>query len=480
MTNRFFLICFVFFISVTLSAQKILVPQKGLKKITSEELYRTLSVLASDSLEGRAPGTPGDVKAADFIEQEFKKNGLKPYFGNSYRQEIKLYGKKWEDPVLLVNDVQISGSEAIFYLGNRSVDEFEHKELVYIANATDSIINALDLTDKLVLVDLNPLTRSYTIMNKLEAKGVWGVMGFCSLDLSQFHNAVSFNNRMRNLVGLSPRMPVPSERGVRLFVLNNNQLPAIIGFSDTELRDMRFDSSNLLTKKVSIKSPVLIDEVITWNIAGVLKGTNPNLKPMAVTAHYDHVGRQSDGICLGADDNASGVSAIIQVAAAYNAVKKKPVRDVLFVAFGAEELGIIGSEQFMKDYERTDFHANINIDMIGRRDTATKENYVYVMGTAKNPITHQIHQNANIQTVNLKLDYAHGRESSSSGMMSRSDHYHFYRKGIPVVSFFSGLHGDYHTPRDTVDKIDFPLMTRRVQLVFATLYMLVNTEYLGD
>lgn len=480
MRNSFFLVFAGLALTVSLSAQKVVVPKQGLKKITEAELYKTMSVLASDSLEGRAPGEPGDEKAAAYIEQQYQHAGLKPFYGNSFRQEFLLYGKEWKDVVLKVNGETITGSDAIFYLGNRPVDEPEHKEMVFIGTVNDSVLATLDLTDKLVLVNLNPLTRSYAAVNKLEAKGVWGVVAFSEGDTMQFKNAVGFNSRMRKLIGLNQKKPVAPEKGLRFYIINNNQLPALTGFTASELAQKEICSGNLIEIPVTMHSPIDVNEVTTWNIAGVLKGIDAKAKPVIVTAHYDHVGKQPNGVCLGADDNASGVSTIIQVAAAYSGLKKKPLRDIVFVAFGAEELGLIGSEYFTKDYNKEDVFANINVDMIGRRDTVTKDNYIYILGTDKNPITHNLHQEANRQTVNLKLDYAYGQDSGSSSMMNRSDHYHFYKKGIPVISFFSGLHADYHTPRDTIEKIDFPLMTKRVQLVFATLYLLVNTNSLEN
>jgi Zn-dependent M28 family amino/carboxypeptidase len=285
---------------------------------------------------------------------------------------------------------------------------------------------------------------------------------------------------MRSLIGLSKKNTGKVVKGLRSYIINNNQLPALIGFSAAELAQNQWNVDGLIVKNVTMHSPITFSEVPTWNIVGVLKGTDSNAKPVVVTAHYDHVGRQPGGVCLGADDNASGVSAIIQVAAAYAALKKKPVRDIIFVAFGAEELGLIGSEYFMSNFNKEDIFANINVDMIGRRDTISKDNYVYILGTRDKPIIHNLHREANLQTVNLQLDYAYGNEVGSSSMMNRSDHYHFYKKEIPVIAFFSGLHGDYHTPRDTIEKIDFPLMTKRVQLIFATLYLLVNADSLDN
>lgn len=461
-----------------LAAQNPVVPQKGVKRITQTGLYQTMSDLTASDMAGRAPGTPGGDLAAHYIEKRFKAMGLAPFFDGSYRQPFKLFGREMGTVSLTVNNQQITGDKSIYYMGHYAVNEPVNRELVYIGDGNDSLLSRIDLTDKLVLVNLNPLTRSYTLINKLQKKQVWGVVGFAAADSSQFDKAVSFNTRIRSLIGLAPIKPAEPSAGVRLYILNNNQLPLITGLSAYELAQTNVDADRLLTFRASIQSPIYIREVTTWNIAAVLKSDNSQEPPLVVTAHYDHIGQQPSGICWGADDNASGVASIIEVAKAYSRIKSKPQRDIVFVAFGAEEVGLVGSEVFMDSFEREDVYANINIDMIGRRDTLTKENYIYIMGTHKNPELHRLHQDANIQTVNLNLDYAYERQTGFGSMMNRSDHYHFYKKDIPVIAFFSGLHGDYHTPLDTLDKIDFPLMTRRVRLVFATLYLLANSDEL--
>lgn len=478
-TQRWWVFMGALLVFGVLTAQNPIIPKKGLKRITQAGLYQTMSDLTSQEMAGRAPGTPGGDLAADYIEKRFKDMGLAPFFNGSYRQPFMLYGRDMGPVSLSVNNRQVTGEESIYYLGHYAVNEPVNKEVVYIGDGNDSVLSRLDLTDKLVLVNLNPLTRSYTLINKLQKKQVWGVLGFSAADSSQFDKAVSFNTRIRRMIGLSPKEPAEPSAGVRMFILNNDQLPVITGFSAADLAQTAVDVDRLLTFSATIQSPIHVKEVTTWNIAGVLKGENSKEPPVVVTAHYDHIGQQPSGICWGADDNASGVATIIEVAKAYRRTKSQPQRDIVFVAFGAEEVGLVGSEVFMDSFVRKDVYANINIDMIGRRDTLTKENYIYIMGTHKSPELHRLHQDANIQTVNLNLDYAYERQSGYGSMMNRSDHYHFYKKDIPVIAFFSGLHDDYHTPLDTLDKIDFPLMTRRVQLVFGTLFLLANSYDVG-
>jgi Zn-dependent M28 family amino/carboxypeptidase len=160
---------------------------------------------------------------------------------------------------------------------------------------------------------------------------------------------------------------------------------------------------------------------------------------------------------------------LFEVAEALKYKKSKPLRDVLFIACAAEEKGLIGSAHFTSDPEvRSKIAANLNVDMIGRVDTVGKSNYIYIVGSEKSPWLHDLHQRANRQTVNLALDY------SQSKYLAYSDHYNFHRYGIPIIGFFSGLHDDYHTIRDTADKLDYQLLQKRIQLVYATAFLIAN------
>jgi hypothetical protein len=462
-------------------AQQINIPEYAIRQIKEKDLAKTMQVLVSDSLEGRATGKPGGEKAARYIASLYQKMGLQPYNGDSYLQPFNLWEKKRLSFTVQVGDSSLKSDTDIFYIGNIPQNETITREVVYIGDANDTIIAKLDLKDKIALVNFADLSRSYAVTSACEQKGAWAIWGFNAKDNDQFKRiSTSYIDFFGNMP-LSSSKPRQTEKGSRFFILSNNRIKALTGFTASQLATMDNTTclSNPIVQTVTFSFPIQIVPVQTWNVIGVLKGTLESSKNIAITAHYDHMGRQAnDSIIYGADDNASGVSTLLELAQTYTSMKEKPRHNLMFIAFGAEELGLLGSSYFMDNENKQNFFANINIDMIARHDTATKDNYVYILGTDKSPKLQDICRQANDQTVHLKLDDAYNHSSGFGSFMNRSDHYHFYRNEIPVVSFFSGLHNDYHTTRDTMDKLDFDLWNRRVKLIFSTLYMIDQQDTL--
>ncbi|MFN5628788.1 MAG: M20/M25/M40 family metallo-hydrolase [Bacteroidota bacterium] len=187
------------------------------------------------------------------------------------------------------------------------------------------------------------------------------------------------------------------------------------------------------------------------NIIGFLDNNSPNT--LIIGAHYDHLGFGDDQNSLeanpkgkihnGADDNASGVAGVIELARYFSNSKSKS--NYLFLCFSGEELGLIGSKKFVdnSDFEPAKINAMINMDMIGRLNDSTKKLMVYGVGTSPSFVNNV--ENANTY-FKLVLD--------SSGV-GPSDHTSFYLKNIPVLHFFTGQHPDYHKPSDDLEKINF-------------------------
>lgn len=185
---------------------------------------------------------------------------------------------------------------------------------------------------------------------------------------------------------------------------------------------------------------------------------NKAAKTVLIGAHYDHLGNEDgrgssldtapDGkIHNGADDNASGVAGLLELARIYATNEKKEPVNFLFIAFSAEEAGLIGSKHFTKEptLPLDKILTMINMDMIGRLKDSTKS--LVLGGAATSPIWMPMAKALNKNRFRLKFD---------SAGMGPSDHASFYLKDLPVLHFFSGTHGDYHKPTDDVDKINFP------------------------
>ncbi|MBN8701474.1 MAG: M28 family peptidase [Bacteroidetes bacterium] len=221
------------------------------------------------------------------------------------------------------------------------------------------------------------------------------------------------------------------------------------------------------------------------NVIGFIRGNLPNAKTLIISAHYDHLGIKDSLVYNGADDNASGVAAIIEIARIFSDEAKlgnKPDNTILFIAFSGEEKGLLGSNYYVKNtvIPLNKCIANINIDMIGRIDAkhATDSNYVYVIGSEKIKKSLKrliIKQNSLYN--NLSLDFSFDRNDVNR-YYYRSDHYNFAKNKIPIAFYFNGTHEDYHKPSDDVSKIKFELLTNRVKHIYGVVFKIAQLKKL--
>ncbi|MBK9175343.1 MAG: M28 family peptidase [Flavobacteriales bacterium] len=221
--------------------------------------------------------------------------------------------------------------------------------------------------------------------------------------------------------------------------------------------------------------------VFSDNVLGYIEGTELKDEVVVLTAHYDHIGVEDGVVYNGADDDGSGTVALLEIAQAFLAAKAAghgPRRSILIMPVSGEEKGLLGSRYYSDHpvFPLEQTVANLNIDMIGRVDSAHAEAppYVYIIGSDRlSTELHQVNEGAN-ELVGLKLDYVFNAEDDPNRFYYRSDHYNFARKGIPCIFYFSGVHEDYHQPGDDVEKIRFDLLRQRTALVFQTAWELAN------
>lgn len=219
------------------------------------------------------------------------------------------------------------------------------------------------------------------------------------------------------------------------------------------------------------------------NILAFIEGTEKPEEIIVISAHYDHVGNNNGVIYNGADDDGSGTVAVMEIAEAFQQAKKAgkgPKRSILFLHVTGEEHGLLGSKYYSENpvFDLKNTVANLNIDMIGRSDKENEgKNYVYVIGSDMlSTELKKINVAANKATQNLELNYKYDDPNDPMRLYYRSDHYNFAKHGIPVAFFFDGIHEDYHQPTDDPEKIDYPLLQKRAQLVFATAWELANRK----
>ncbi len=234
------------------------------------------------------------------------------------------------------------------------------------------------------------------------------------------------------------------------------------------------------------KSYFTKDSPASQNVVAFIEGSEHPEEIIIVSGHLDHLGTTDEATYYGADDNASGTAALMEMAQAFAIAKKEghgPKRSILFLHLTAEESGLLGSNYYVKNpiYALENTVVNLNIDMIGRVDTIHKEkqdeNYIYIIGADRlSTELHYISEITNNLFTNLNLDYRYNAEDDANRYYYRSDHYNFAYQGIPVIFYFNGEHEDYHKPTDTPDKINYGLLQKRAQLIFATTWYLANSK----
>jgi hypothetical protein len=246
----------------------------------------------------------------------------------------------------------------------------------------------------------------------------------------------------------------------------------------------------------------------TRNVVGVIEGSDPQLKDtyVAFGAHYDHIGyedspsprsktdnpggcagqsarepRPGDIIYNGADDDGSGTVALMAIARAF-ARGPRPKRSLVFVWHSGEESGLHGS-RYNADHPvvpNDRIVAQLNVDMVGRNrcDDPAEANTVYLIGSDRiSTELHNISEDANASLPRrLALDYELNDPADPQALYTRSDHYSYAAKGIPVIFYTTGLHRDYHWLTDEVERIEFEKLARVTQLIYATGARLANME----
>ncbi len=212
----------------------------------------------------------------------------------------------------------------------------------------------------------------------------------------------------------------------------------------------------------------------TWNVVGILPGTDAGKEAILLTAHLDHLGigpaKNGDRIYNGADDDASGTTAVIELARAF-AGAPRPARTLIFALFGSEELGGYGNRYFLEHPPVPLDHiiANLEFEMIGRRDPALSRDGLWLTGYERSDLGPELARHG----ASLVAD-PHPEQK----FFTRSDNYSLAKRGIvaQTVSSF-GLHADYHQPGDELSRIDFPHMTRAIQSMVGPIEWLAQTSW---
>lgn len=481
--------------------------------ITVQNLQLYLSVLASEALEGRETGTPGNDEAARFIAGQLHAFGIRPHREDgSYFQEVTFTRTDWGEVSLQVDTQQFRHMwDFICLKGLRArTDRTVGQELVFLGYGIDDPRYSdytVDVSGKAILIyDGEPKDKKgrYRLTGTTEP-GEWSRdwqrkvkaardRGASAVFLisSDFQRMASQVRRFS--VGPSISLGEPEAgQWPALAVVSAPVAKALMGAAyDAIIKTRDRVNKGKRPEAVRIQVPWTLiaerkDQITKgYNVLGYIEGSDPVKKEelVVLTAHFDHLGRRGDDIFYGADDNGSGTATLLDVARSFALARQKgmgPARSLLFLWVTGEEKGLLGSKYYVENpvFPLEQSTVNINVDMVGRVDKKYKDNphYIYVIGSDKlSTDLHAINEEVNSRYVNLALDYTYNDEKDPNRYYYRSDHYNFAERGIPAIFFFSGTHEDYHRPSDTVDKINFERMAGVARHVFHLTWELANRK----
>ena len=497
---------------VTFAQQDVSSKYAGL--ITPAGLKKQLTVIASEAFEGRETGTEGQRKAAAYIEGQFSALNLKkPDALKSYQQLYPLYQDSLQEASLAVNGQPAQyGKDFLVPLATNDNIRFASSNLVFagygIDDAAYNDYAAINVRGKVVVIFLgepkkdgkyfiDPAGKSSQwtfpgISKKLATAAEKGAVGVLVVNpsMENFNQRMIDNNSKSNVY--YPREDA-SVKKLNYALLTH-------GYAKT-IFPVNFDDAVTTAKANGSFTPQPVDgktkvdytfkkyrtTINASNVIGVLEGTDKKDEFVFLTGHYDHLGKHNGKIWYGADDDGSGTCGVIEMANAFVQAAKeghRPRRTIVFMTVSGEEKGLWGSEYYTDHplFPLDKTSVDLNTDMVGRIDTERKSadtnNYVYVIGHDKlSSDLPVINEGENNKHTNLVLDYKFDDPADPNRIYFRSDHYNFARKGVPILFFYDGmLKADYHQPTDTVDKIDFDLYAKRVQMIFYTAWNMANRD----
>ncbi len=485
-------ICFVVALmglwSIACAPSKVGLSEAGISssEITAEDIRAHVKYLASDELEGRGSGTEGNRKAAQYIADRFKSYGLKPAGDNgTYFQSFDFVSavKLGEKNSLVVESkggmrTSIKLNEDYRPFGFSS-DGQVAGEMVFVGygiSATEKSYDDykdVDVTGKIAVAlrfgpdgnDLHSdLYRFTAFRNKARVARDKGAIALIMVDgtedeISKLSYDQSFSSSGISCISL--RRSILEE-----WLQPGRKLKTIQDSIKINRKPTSFIIPNL---KLTLATEVVKIHSRSSNVLGTLEGNDAKLKDQVVVlgAHFDHLGYGGAGsgslapdehaIHNGADDNASGTSAMLELAQKFSSAKQSVARTLLFAAFTGEEMGLLGSAHYVATpaFPLASTVAMLNFDMIGRMENNT----VTVQGLGTSPrwkdLVHKWNPTPDTLTIKTVDDG-----------VGPSDHSSFYTKDIPVLFFFTSLHSDYHKPSDDWEKLNYEGEQKLVRYVY--------------
>lgn len=505
--------------------------ESSINRINAGDLETYVTFLSSPSMKGRSNGESELDIAVNYISSQAKLLGLKPANGSNYLQPYTIMKKSIDSgkssiKILGSDKDSIQVKEPMIQLLPEGAGDFEIEgEVVFAGYGIKSdkykyndLENITPEGKILLLMNRSPLSADGTrflfeepiwstfmsIQAKLtgllftKAKAILIVSdpksGFSSVE-QQYPGIASQLGSSKYLKGSKPLVfDLPAMP--RIIFVHRKVADELLKGTGHTLEDLqknidanlKSQSFNIPGKRLKITEVSKTEEVILNNVAAWIEGSDPELRKEIVvfSGHADHVGMAGGQIHPGADDNASGCAAMLEIAQAFQSLPRKPLRSILFLWVTGEEIGLFGSQSYVNNplfpLEKT--VADLNIDMIGRvkgvADTTgetpmTGKNGVFVITGNQSKELLSIAEEIDRKS-EIDMDYSLSGKNHPLQLFSRSDHFNFVKKDIPVLFFTTGLHSDYHKPEDTAGKLDFEKMELITKAVYEIGFTVANKK----
>ena len=484
----------------TASANVTIDPRIYAVTITEKELKEHLYIYASDEFQGRETGQPGQKKAVNYLQANYKAMGVPAAKEDGdYFQEVPLVF-----PKLPVGSIMAGETE--YQLGTDFLTftpiEGDFDEIIYAGYGIEdkgySDYKGLDVSGKLILIKSGePLNEDGTyLISGSSKKSVWsnksdaaaarlklarskGAKGVLYYDPDNYGRYKRYYDYLKGSNKMKMEIKVEKHDAALVLLgetMIKNIFPAI----------KEAQHSGIIPQPISLNIKSNNETVSSENIVAVIRGFEKPDEFVVISSHLDHIGVNDNGdINNGADDDGSGTVAMLEIAEAFKQAADSgngPKRSIVFLHVTGEEKGLLGSKYYTDNdpvFPLSQTVANLNIDMIGRIDPKYERdgNYVYLIGSDKlSKELHELSEDINDKYAQLKLDYTYNDENDPNRFYYRSDHYNFAKNNIPIIFYFSGTHEDYHRPGDTPNKINYDALESRSRLIFYTAWEIANRE----
>jgi len=456
--------------------------EEAVSSLTEEDFLNKVSIIAHDSMMGRANPSPGLDKTAQYVADEFRRYGLKP--GGDDGTFIQSYTIRQMAVDFGGSSVQVSGGGTLDLgrdvgIVRAPVGEPATGGVILVTGTEpEEGLDVAGMNGKHVIIVPDPSAQPTSGRRRMRFPPVISEAHPASVFLmvsqsdEEWDTAVARQRESTSTLGPwdTPGQDAP------ILTIRESSLAPLLASHGVQLRQVAAQAGGPMTLQpvpdLEMTVTVAMQEVGAFhqpNTVGILEGSDPDLKDEYIlfSAHMDHVGvrvpnEEGDSIYNGADDDASGTILVVEVAKAMSMLAERPKRSMIFLGVSGEERGLWGSRYFAENpaVPLEQIVADLNADMVSRNWPDT----VVAIGKEHSDLGATLNRvnEAHPELHMIAIDDIWPEQN----FYRRSDHFNFARRGVPILFFFTGVHEDYHRPTDEVSRMDAEKGARVSRLVF--------------